>query len=198
MPAEHAACTWAIVVDGRMIIGDHRSLPLDTRAIHRQLFHPTDYTFVARTGSDPVAPGRIRVRGDTERRRTVPERRPLRGSDVGPTPRREIPMKWVVAALTVVLLAAAGIWFATSIGWNDGGPAGTERPYERPGCDRVPRPAALRPGDRRRPDRAVRLETATRRRPVVVHHRWFHPDLHPRRRRRSQRADQRDSVCGTP
>jgi hypothetical protein len=108
------------------------------------------------------------------------ERRLLRGSDVGPTPRREISMRWVVAALIVVLLAGAGIWFATSVGWDDSIPAGTYRYQAIPGgCDRILAGGRIwLPASEVGPNwQSVTGATPVGRR-MVVHHRLFYPSTY--------------------
>ncbi len=85
-------------------------------------------------------------------------------------------MKWVVAALVVVLMAGAGIWFATSVGWDDSIPAGTFRYQATPGaCDRI-----LVAGRVWLPASEVSANGwFTSGAPpvgkrVLVHHQWFH------------------------
>jgi hypothetical protein len=106
------------------------------------------------------------------------ERRLLRGSDVGPTPGREISMTWVAAALTVVILAGAGIWFATSVGWDDSIPAGRIgwQQERATGCDRIVAAGQVwEPAtDVGRTWQSVRGAPPVGRR-LLVHHRLFYP-----------------------
>ena len=89
-------------------------------------------------------------------------------------------MRWVVAALTVVILAGAGIWFATSVGWDDSIPAGTFRlPGATLGLRSDPRGGAdLASCVGRLRDLDGRPPGATRGERVVVHHRLFYPSTY--------------------
>jgi hypothetical protein len=96
-------------------------------------------------------------------------------SDFGPTTHREILVKWVVAGLVVLLLAAAGIGFASFVGRDSSVPAGTVHWREMPtACDRISAAGRIwLPASDVGPNWQSVTGTPPTGHRVVVRHRWF-------------------------